>query len=123
VPPVSLVVVAPPPEPSVEVEVPDRLAAVVVVVADPLPLLFPLAPAPAPRVVMDVKVDPPEVKVVVATDEPGEDWAPEVPGAPEVVEAGGDTLVAPEVGVWMLAVLVPPAPAAGAAQRAYGVSP
>lgn len=43
-----------------------------VVVADPLPLplLLPLAPAPAPKVVTDVKVDPPEVKVVVATD----DW-------------------------------------------------
>lgn len=52
------------------------LAPVVVVlvrvVADtlPLPLLLPLAPRPGPRVVTDVKVDPPEVKVVVATD----DW-------------------------------------------------
>lgn len=105
------------------------LAPVVVVlvrvVADtlPLPLLLPLAPRPGPKVVTDVKVDPPEVKVVVATD----DWVTDrmseemleiaeprelsrldaLETTDEVTEASGG---------WTLIMLLPLTPA----QRAYG---
>lgn len=122
------------------------LAPVVVVlvrvVADPLPppLLLPLAPRPGPKVVTDVKVDPPEVKVVVATD----DWVTDrmseemleiaelrelstldaLEMTDEVTEASGDMVVEPKFEGWTLIMLLPLAPAAGvvplAAQRAYG---
>jgi len=106
------------------------------VVADtlPLPLLLPLAPRPGPKVVTDVKVEPPEVKVVVATD----DWVTDrmseemleiaeprelstldaLEMTDEVTEAAEPKLVG------TLIMLLPLAPAAGvvplAAQRAYG---
>lgn len=107
------------------------------VVADtlPLPLLLPLAPRPGPKVVTDVKVDPPEVKVVVATD----DWVtdlmseemleiaePRELSTLDALERTDEVMEAamPEVEDWTLSMLLPLAPAAGvvplAAQRAYG---